>query len=155
MISNERVSAPKDKDFVVFLIGARVNNWFNFRALKAIGSAMPRMLNELYAQPESGFLGGESWFGRTTIMVQYWESFEKLEAFASDRTKTHYPAWVDYYKNAQKYKNAVGIWHETYVVKPGQYESIYANMPAFGLGKVFGNSPLTAAGSTSAKRMKQ
>jgi len=28
---------------------------------------------------------------------------------------------------------AVGIFHETYVVKQGTYECVYANMPAFGL----------------------
>jgi hypothetical protein len=33
----------------------------------------------------------------------------------------------------------VGIWHETYLTKPGQYESVYSGMPPFGLGKV-GNS---------------
>ena len=30
----------------------------------------------------------------------------------------------------------VGIWHETYIIKKGQYENIYANMPPFLLGKV-------------------
>jgi len=29
----------------------------------------------------------------------------------------------------------VGIWHETYKAGPGTYENVYANMPAFGLGK--------------------
>jgi hypothetical protein len=29
----------------------------------------------------------------------------------------------------------VGIWHETYLVKAGQYEAVYNNMPALGLGK--------------------
>ena len=27
----------------------------------------------------------------------------------------------------------VGIWHETYLIEPGQYENVYNNMPAFGL----------------------
>lgn len=30
---------------------------------------------------------------------------------------------------------SVGIWHETYMVTPGQYECIYANMPRFGLAR--------------------
>ena len=30
----------------------------------------------------------------------------------------------------------VGIWHETYVVKPGNYEAIYSGMPPHGLGKI-------------------
>jgi len=28
-----------------------------------------------------------------------------------------------------------GIWHESYLVRAGQYEAIYGNMPPFGLGK--------------------
>ena len=28
-----------------------------------------------------------------------------------------------------------GIWHETYLVRNGEYEAIYGNMPARGLGK--------------------
>ena len=31
---------------------------------------------------------------------------------------------------------SVGIWHETYFAKAGAFESVYANMPPFGLGKV-------------------
>ncbi len=27
-----------------------------------------------------------------------------------------------------------GIWHETYLVRAGEYEAIYGNMPPFGLG---------------------
>ena len=30
----------------------------------------------------------------------------------------------------------VGIWHETYRVHQGDYENVYVNMPAFGVGKV-------------------
>jgi hypothetical protein len=30
----------------------------------------------------------------------------------------------------------VGIWHETYRVRPGDYENVYVNMVPFGLGKV-------------------
>ncbi|WP_052343749.1 monooxygenase family protein [Kallotenue papyrolyticum] len=29
----------------------------------------------------------------------------------------------------------MGIWHETYRIGPGQYESVYSGMPAFGLDK--------------------
>lgn len=28
-----------------------------------------------------------------------------------------------------------GIWHETYLVRDGEYEAIYGNMPSYGLGK--------------------
>lgn len=43
---------------------------------------MPRMIKELIANKELGFISAEAWFSRTTIMVQYRESFEKLKAYA-------------------------------------------------------------------------
>lgn len=150
----KRVSARKDKDFVVFLIGMRVNKWWDLPSILQAAMAMPKMLKELHQSPESGFLGAESWAGRTTLMVQYWESFEKLEAFANDRDKSHYPAWLEFYKRAKKNNGAVGIWHETYLVKAGQYESIYGNMPAFGLGKFIGTAVSEGAYQTAGKRIE-
>jgi hypothetical protein len=35
-----------------------------------------------------------------------------------------------------------GIWHETYLVRAGEYESIYGNMPPIGLGKATELVPL-------------
>ncbi len=155
MIHHGRVSAIKDKEFVVFLIGMRVNKWWHLPAIFQAAFAMPRMLKELYANPESGFLGAESWGGRTSIMVQYWESFDKLESFANDRQKTHYPAWIEFYKMAKNSKNAVGIWHETYLVKAGQYETVYGNMPTFGLGKFIGTEQATGKYQTARQRTTQ
>ena len=67
-------------------------------------------------------------------MVQYWKSFEHLEAYAKDRNSVHYPAWKAF-NTKIKSSGDVGIWHETYLVKKGNYEFIYNNMPPFGLGK--------------------
>jgi hypothetical protein len=74
-------------------------------------------------------------FGRTLILVQYWESSEKLFAYASAKDAEHLPAWKAFNKAARNNK-AVGIWHETYAVEPQQIENMYVNMPAFGFGKV-------------------
>jgi hypothetical protein len=150
-----RLAARKDKDFVIFLIGMRVNKWWNLPAIFQAATAMPRMLRELHRNRESGFLGAEGWGGRTSIMVQYWESFEKLEAFANDRQKTHYPAWIEFYKLAKKNDGAVGVWHETYMIKAGQYEAIYAHMPSFGLGKVLGVADATHSYETAQKRINE
>ena len=48
----------------------------------------------------------------------------------------------------------LGIWHESYIVKAGQYEGIYVNCPAFGLGAVGGLVPATGALATSRGRVK-
>jgi hypothetical protein len=153
MKTAKRISAVKDKEFVVFLIGMRVNKWWKLASIMQVGTAMGRMLKELYSKPQSGFLGAESWFGRTTIMVQYWASFEKLEAYAQDRNQEHYPAWIDYYKKIKNSGEAIGIWHETYIQKPGTYETVYGNMPPFGLGKFIGTKESKADYQSAKQRI--
>jgi hypothetical protein len=74
------------------------------------------------------------WFSRTIILVQYWRSMDQLLAYAKNPQSQHLPAWADFNK-AVGTDGSVGIWHETYKASPGSYESIYVNMPAFGLGK--------------------
>jgi hypothetical protein len=46
----------------------------------------------------------------------------------------------------------VGIWHETYIIKTGHYETVYSGMPPFGLGKV-GNL-VAATGKREAARWR-
>ena len=43
------------------------------------------------------------------------------------------PVWREYNK-ALANAGDVGIWHETYLIDPGRHESVYNNMPRFGLG---------------------
>ncbi len=140
-IYSERMTAELDDDVVVFLIGLRINKLWKIHKWLPVILAMPKMLKELYANPELGFRSQESWFGRTTIMVQYWESFERLENYAKSRDSNHLPAWKEFNKKIGK-SGDVGIWHETYVVKRGACESIYANMPKFGLAKVGAHVPV-------------
>ena len=135
MIHTDRLTANIEGTFVVFLIGMRINSLWKVRKWWPVALAMPRMLNELARHPEAGMLGGEMWFGRTTIMVQYWRSMEQLLAYAKGRESEHLPAWRAFNQSIGT-SGDVGIWHETYSVSPGTYENVYVNMPAFGLGKV-------------------
>ncbi len=50
------------------------------------------------------------------------------------------PAWKRFYKSS-KAGDAVGIWHETYLIQPNQYEAIYSAMPKFGLRSVMEHVP--------------
>jgi hypothetical protein len=59
-----------------------------------------------------------------------------LEAYAGAKDKKHWPAWVDFNRRVGSIRSDVGIWHETYLIKPGQYETVYSGMPPIGLGKV-------------------
>ena len=133
MIRPERLTANLEGDFVVFLIGMRINKPLRVDKWLPVVTAMPRMLKELYAHPESGFIHAEMWFSRTTIMVQYWRSMEQLLAYAKNKDAQHLPAWKAFNKSVGT-DGSVGIWHETYAASPGTYENIYLNMPPFGLG---------------------
>ena len=134
MIRTERMTADLDGDFVVFMIGVRINSPLKVHKWLPVVRAMPRMLIELHRQPELGFIHAEMWFSRTTIMVQYWRSIEQLMAYAKLRTAEHLPAWQAFNKSIGT-EGSVGIWHETYSATSGSYENVYVNMPAFGLGR--------------------
>jgi hypothetical protein len=146
---NQRMTVQMDGDFVIFLIGMRINRWWKIHKWLPVATAMPKMLKELSTQPESGFLGAEFSLG---VVVQYWKSFEHLEAYAKDRNASHYPAWKAFNKNV-KSNGDVGIWHETYKVHANEYESVYNNMPPYGLGKVGTLVPATGHRENAAGRI--
>jgi Domain of unknown function (DUF4188) len=87
------------------------------------------------AQSNLGFLGGQLWFGRTILLLQYWRSFDALTRYAKHPDLAHLPAWSRFRRHVGDSVD-VGIWHETYIISEEQYENIYHNMPAFGLGRV-------------------
>jgi Domain of unknown function (DUF4188) len=145
----QRMSATLDGDeFVVFLIGARINRPFRVGSWLPVARAMSRMIKELVAQPELGMLGYEHGFGRTIIMLQYWRSLPLLLEYAKARDAAHLPAWQEFNRRIAQTAD-VGIWHETYVVRPGCYENFYNNMPAFGLGRVGKLTPVGKYGGAS------
>jgi len=135
MIHAARMTAAVDGDVVLFLIGMRLNKPWAIHKWLPVARAMPRMLRELYQNPKLGFVSHEMWFSRTLILVQYWRSLDQLMAYASAREAEHLPAWQAF-NRAVGTDGSVGIWHETYLAKAGAFESVYANMPPFGLGKV-------------------
>lgn len=131
-IYSQKMAAEIEGDFVVFLIGMRINKPWKIHKWLPVFLAMGPMLKELDANPESGCLGYTMSFN---VIVQYWRSFDHLEAYARSRNQKHWPAWINFYKKIGGMNGDVGIWHETYKVAPGQYETVYGNMPAIGLGK--------------------
>lgn len=151
-INKERVTSALDGEVVVFLIGMRINRWWKFWQWGRTAMAMGRMLRELGTHPELGLLGTESWFGRTTLMMSYWKSIDHLLAYAKSNTAQHLPAWRAFNKQIGK-NGDVGIWHETYRIEPGKSESVYVNMPAFGLAKAVGTKPASGTHATAAGRL--
>jgi hypothetical protein len=141
-INQGRWTAEIEGDFVVFLIGARINKpWQLLRILQDLGGrrGMNHMLQYLTEHPEKGLLGYET---MGIVNVQYWRSFEHLEAFARDQDDPHLAAWRNYWKRVGKDDRA-GIWHETFLVRDGEYEAVYGNMPTRGLGKASKLVPLS------------
>ena len=133
-VAGRRMTAEIDGDFVVFMIGARINSKLQaFRAFTDLGGrrGMNHMLKYLVAHPEKGLLGYQT-AGAT--IIQYWRSFDHLEAFAKDTDDPHLAVWRNFWKRVGK-SGRSGIWHETFLVRAGEYEAIYGNMPPRGLGK--------------------
>lgn len=148
-IRHGRWTAEIEGDFVVFLIGARINS--KRHALRVLGDlggrrGMKHMLDHLAANPDKGLLGYET-AGFTVI--QYWRSFEHLEAFATNADDPHLEVWRSYWRRVGRSARA-GIWHETFLVRAGEYEAIYGNMPPRGLGKA--GSLVPAAESVGARQ---
>src|SRR5438876_11992752 len=52
-IVRQRMMARIDGDFCVFLIGMRVNQWLKIHHWWPVAMAMPRMIKELYANPQT------------------------------------------------------------------------------------------------------
>ena len=150
----ERVTARIDGEIVVFLIGMRINRFWKVHKWLPVARAMPRMIAELAAAPEHGFLAAEQWLGNPTIMLQYWRSFEALERYAKNRSAQHLPAWAAF-NRAVGSGGDVGIWHETYRVRPGDYECIYNNMPLFGLARATTAVPASERLESAEGRMRE
>jgi hypothetical protein len=128
-----RYTVRLDKPVVLFLIGMRINRLRTLPRWLWFMKTMPRMLKELESRPDSGLLWYRNYISPPNLIVQqYWESFDKLLGYSSDKTSAHVPAWDRYLRELMN-DGSVGIWHETYLIEPGKFECVYGNMPVFGL----------------------
>ena len=149
-----RFTADTDGPFVVFLIGMRVNKPLALHKWLPTALAMGPMLRSLSQNPASGFLSGEAIFYAGGVgLIQYWRSTEDLEHFARSPSEPHLKAWQRFNKAVGK-DGSVGIWHETYQVAAGQYETIYGNMPRFGLAAATSHAPVGKRGETARDRLQ-
>ncbi|WP_326738998.1 DUF4188 domain-containing protein [Streptomyces sp. NBC_01022] len=149
-----RTAAAAEGDVVILLIGMRINHFRGVHHWLPVLLAMPRLLRELSRDKSRGLLGYNLLTGspRTYYVVQYWESKEKLYAYAVAPDMLHRKAWAMINRKEKKSRQHVGLWHETYVVPEGGYESIYADMPAYGLAAATGSLPIEKRGRRGADR---
>ena len=98
-----RFTAQIEGEFVVFLIGMRINHLFLIHKWLPVAMAMPRMLKELFTHKEMGMLHAYAAIGGRTLMtVQYWRSFEQLHAYAHAKNLAHLPAWADFNRRVRR-----------------------------------------------------
>jgi hypothetical protein len=147
-----RFTADMPDEFVVFLIGIRINRPWRLHKWLPIATAMPRMLRWLDKHPESGLLQYHNAWIHGPAVVQYWRSFEHLSRFARAADEPHLPAWKAF-NQAVRGSGDVGIWHETYKVDAGAYECIYGNMPRVGLAAAGMHLPVGSTGQSAARRI--
>ncbi|ARF75518.1 DUF4188 domain-containing protein [Streptomyces sp. NPDC012600] len=150
-----RMTAGAEGEVVVLLIGMRINHFRGIHHWLPVLAAMPRMLRELTRDPSRGLLGYTLLTGspRTYYVVQYWESREKLYAYASAPDMFHRRAWAIINRKEKKSRQHVGLWHESYIVPEGGYESIYADMPPYGLAAATEVLPVRARGRRAVDRL--
>jgi len=152
-IHRGRFTADYDQPFVVFVIGMRINRIWQFWKWFPVALAMPRMLKALREHPEKGLLGitqHVSW--RTVTSIQYWKSFDHLERFARDKDDPHLEPWRQFNKKVRD-TNAVGVFHETFMVPARQFEAIYVNMPEYGLARATARVDASGKRETARRRI--
>jgi hypothetical protein len=147
-----RMTHDYQGELVVFLIGMRINQPLRPNLWLPVFRAMPGMLAELSADPDSGLMGYELTLGRGgPLVIQYWNSVDKLYAYASDPNSTHRPAWAKFNQMIRRVPGAVGIWHETYRVD--RAETLYSGMPPFGLAAATAAVPVARRGEAARERL--
>lgn len=145
-------ATPATDTVTVFLIGMRVNRWWKLAPTARTFVAMPRMLAYLANDPDAGLLGFHSWFGRTTLLLSYWRSPEHLQRFAAERNAPHLQPWRRFMRQ-QSGTGDVGIWHETYQVPVDAQETVYTDMPPFGLAAATHVTAIGRGASTARQRL--
>ncbi|MEJ2888512.1 DUF4188 domain-containing protein [Actinomycetospora aeridis] len=149
---NHRVTAEIDGEFVVFVLGMHINRPARIHEWLPVVGAMRPMVKELLRHPELGLLHAEQgWMFGGPALVQYWRSYDQLIAYARNTDAAHVPAWRAFNKAARR-TDAVGVFHETYRVAEGTWETIYSHMPVIGLQKA-SRGQAVGASSTSATRL--
>lgn len=144
VLNTSTAAAVPPDGTVVFLIGMRLNRPWKLHRWLPPFVAMPRMLAELRRHPERGLLGAHIWFGRTTVVLQYWRGMADLMAYARAGDGEHLPAWRAFNRRARGGAGDVGIWHEAYVVRGAESHVVYRDMPAFGLAAAVGQGPASS-----------
>ena len=150
-----RWMARRDEPFAVFLFGMRLNRLRGLPRFLWSLRVLRRVLRDLDTHPERGFLAGRVYrTGWTLIAVQYWESFDALDAWARDHRLPHRQPWQQYLREALD-DGAMGLWHETYLASPGSWEGVYLNLPPWGLAAGVEAVEMQATKGSARERLRE
>jgi Monooxygenase af470-like len=122
------VDLSKYPDLVVIYLGQRVNSLRGLKTLLSFGAKINKSVD---AQPDGLLLHENVLYSLIpphSGMRQYWRDFDSLERWA--RSLPHKAWWQEFLRDS----GGTGFWHEAYF-RGGQVESVYIDMPAFGLSK--------------------
>lgn len=138
-----QMSMQIEEPFIMLILGIRVNDFRLFwKWIPTALYSLP-MLYTLIRHRAAGFLGGQAtYFWPGIGLIQYWRTFEDLERFARSKEHPHFGAWR-WYNKAIGTKGSVGLWHEVFLVKPLCHETVYENMPLFGMAAATKPIPVT------------
>ncbi|KAI9691282.1 MAG: hypothetical protein M1820_009813 [Bogoriella megaspora] len=132
-------SKPASQPLVVFLLGARINHPLGMLApgVKQLSEYGESMYAQLGPKSSEYGLLGQSFLTNNVstsknefMALMYWRSVEDLHAYAHG--PLHREAW-DWWNKTQKQWPHIAIYHETYAVPAGAYETIYAHSKPTGL----------------------
>lgn len=76
----------------------------------------------------------------------------RVPDFARDTDLPHLEPWRQFNRVVRD-SGDVGIWHETFKVRAGEYEAVYGNMPAFGLAAAASHVPVGRVANSAAARI--
>lgn len=135
-------SKPAAQPLVVFHLGVRFNHPLGLLSPggKEIGGHFKAMIKSVTERrDEFGMLHITSWrdgerrSNNALMIIAYFRDVEGLNRFAHD--KIHRDGWDWYVRFAKKEGHShIGIFHETFVTRPGDYETIYVDCPPTLLG---------------------
>lgn len=139
-------------EIVVFALGMRINRWWKVWRWRPVLMEMPPMLREQASDPTIGPLSVRPVFGFRNIgVLQHWQTAEHLHTDAHQAGGAHLGAKRRFNKKIGT-SDDVGIWHETYVVPAGHSNSVFVNMPRYGLGVAGTLHPAKGARAIARKR---
>ena len=118
-ILQQRTAGVIEGDFVVFVIGMRMNRFWKVHKWLPIAWAFRRAPGTVQAAGRRVARGPpDARRHAESPVCAFWRSFEHLERFARDPDKAHLPTWAAFNKRVGT-SGDVGIWHETFGLKAG------------------------------------